>query len=78
LSTHNPYAPKKRNTEVKPETTSVEAANEETSYEVPEGSITKIMKWVDGDSDRAKAAYEVEQAEEKPRTSLLGQLEELF
>jgi hypothetical protein len=73
LSTHNPYAPKKRKSTV------VEAPKVEAPvYDVPEGSITKILKWVDGDSERAKAAYAVEIKDEKPRVSLLGQLEDLF
>jgi hypothetical protein len=71
----NPYAPKKR----KVTTTEVEEIPvEATSYEVPEGSVSAVMKWVDGDVEKAKAAYEVESKEEKPRVSLIGQLEELI
>lgn len=72
MSTHNPYAPKKR--VVKTESPKVETP----ILEVPEGSITVVMKWVNGDSERAKAAYDAEIKEDKPRVSLLGQLEELF
>lgn len=73
MSTYNPYAPKKRQAKVE-EAPKVEAP----VYEVPEGSITVVLKWVNGDSERAKAAYAAEVKDPKPRVSLLGQLEDLF
>lgn len=78
MSTHNPYAPKKQVSEAEAPKAEAQEVEASETLEVPEGSITKIMKWVDGDPARAKAAYEAENSEEKPRVSLLGQLEELF
>jgi hypothetical protein len=75
LSAHNPYAPKRKSIKKTEEPTPVVAA---PVYEVPEGSISVILKWVDGDSAKAKAAYDVELKDDKPRVSLLGQLEDLF
>lgn len=43
---------------------------------VPEGTVSEIMRWVGEDVERAKRALEVEQAHEKPRKSLVEQLNE--
>lgn len=72
MSKSNPYAAKKlRNVSV------VEEVIEAPSNEVPTGSITVILTWVAGDSERAIRAYEEETKSNKPRVSLLAQLEEL-
>jgi hypothetical protein len=44
---------------------------------VPEGSAEVVLSWVDGDPERALAAWEAEQARDKPRTTLLAALEKL-
>jgi aminoglycoside phosphotransferase (APT) family kinase protein len=71
LSKSNPYAAKTKTEAPVPEPVV------ETSYEVPTGSIAKVMDWVDGDSDKARAAYDAE-TEDKQRSSLLSQLKDLF
>lgn len=49
----------------------------ETIAEVPEGIAEVVLSWVDGDPERALAAWDVEQARDKPRSTLLAALEKL-
>ena len=49
----------------------------ETTFDVPEGSVSVIMKWVGDDVEKAKAALAVE-TEGKARTTLIEKLEELI
>jgi hypothetical protein len=72
LSKTNPYAAK-----TKKDVTEVQVETPPVSYDVPTGSIATILNWVDGDADKAHAAFEVE-TEEKGRVSLLSQLKDLF
>jgi len=73
LSKINPYAPKKK--VVAEETV---APVETAVIDVPTGSVSNILKWVGQDADKAKAAYDVEKEDTKPRVSLLTALKELF
>ncbi|MFI6162249.1 hypothetical protein ACIA59_20185 [Micromonospora haikouensis] len=45
--------------------------------EVPDGTADAVLKWVDGDPQRAQAALAAENAREKPRTTLVEALERL-
>lgn len=42
-----------------------------------DGTAAEILAWVGEDQDRAKEALEAEQAKEKPRSTLVKQLEKL-
>lgn len=44
---------------------------------VPDGTADDVMAWVDGDTERARAAVEVESGRAKPRKTLLTKLEAL-
>lgn len=44
---------------------------------VPDGTAEAVLSWVDDDPERALAAWEAEQARDKPRTTLLAALEKL-
>lgn len=44
---------------------------------VPDGTADDVMAWVDGDTERARAAVEVESGRSKPRKTLLTKLEAL-
>lgn len=43
--------------------------------DVPDGTADEILAWVGGDTERALAAIEAEEAREKPRKTLLAKLE---
>lgn len=43
--------------------------------QVPAGSMEKVLAWVGDDAERARVAIEAEQGRDKPRTSLLAELE---
>lgn len=83
-TTYDPYAPFGPNTEspvrdeFPKEEPAVEAVAEETAepttIEVPEGSISAIMKWVGTDVERAKAALAAEQ-DGQQRSTLIAKLE---
>lgn len=45
---------------------------------VPGGSVADVMDWVGDDVERAQAALDVEQAKDKPRSTLVAQLEGLL
>lgn len=47
------------------------------SEPVPDGTAEQVLSWVDGDPERALAAWEGEQLREKPRSTLLAALEKL-
>lgn len=44
---------------------------------VPDGSAKDVLAWVDGDPERATAAWDAEQARDKPRATLLADLTKL-
>lgn len=44
---------------------------------VPDGTVAEVLAWVDGNSGRAVRAWEAEAAKEKPRASLVAELEKL-
>jgi hypothetical protein len=48
------------------------------SEPVPDGTTAEILKWVGDDKKRAQAALDKEQAEEKPRTGLTGELKQIL
>jgi hypothetical protein len=41
----------------------------------PDGTVDDVLGWVDGDPARARAALDAEQAREKPRSTLVTDLE---
>lgn len=43
----------------------------------PAGNIDEILAWVGGDADRARLALEAEEAQSKPRVTLLEELREI-
>lgn len=45
---------------------------------VPDGSVMAVLGWVEGDPDRARAALDVEGAQEQPRVTLVRALHELI
>jgi hypothetical protein len=45
---------------------------------VPEGTTAEILAWVGDDKDRAQRALDTENADEKPRKGLTGDLEALL
>ena len=49
----------------------------ETTFDVPEGSISVVLKWVGDDVEKAKAALAAE-TEGKSRSTLIEKLEELI
>lgn len=51
-----------------------QAARGSASYDVPDGTVVEVLRWVGDDTGRARAALEVEQSKESPRSSLVGQL----
>lgn len=66
-NSHDPrggsYSAKKRTT------------NEPDPDAVPSGTIPEIKDWVGDDSDRAQRALDAENANAKPRATLVGYLE---
>jgi len=71
----NPYAPKSQLKAKAPEQPT--EVKEAITFDVPDGSVKEVLKWVGTDADKARAAYAVE-TEDKQRSSLLSQLKELF
>lgn len=61
----------------------VEAADEqaaapaETADGVPDGNVSDVLDWVDGDADRARQALEAERGRERPRAGLTKQLTQM-
>jgi hypothetical protein len=51
---------------------------EATGSEVPEGTTAEILAWVGDDQERAQAALDAEQASDKPRVGLTGELEKIL
>lgn len=49
----------------------------ETTSRVPAGTAEEILAWVDGDAERAAAAYAAEVGREQPREDLAKALEKL-
>jgi hypothetical protein len=45
---------------------------------VPAGTTAEILRWVGGDKQRAQRALDKEQAEEKPRGGLTGELKRIL
>lgn len=45
---------------------------------VPDGSVTAVLEWVEGDPGRARAALDAEGAQEQPRVTLVRALHELL
>lgn len=48
-----------------------------TSNEPPDGTSTEVKEWVGDDPQRAQAALDKEQANEKPRSTLTEDLQEI-
>jgi len=46
----------------------------EESEGVPDGNVSDILDWVGDDKDRAREALDVERGKERPRASLVKQL----
>jgi hypothetical protein len=49
---------------------------EEEANATPSGTIPEIKDWVGDDTERAQRALDAENANEKPRKSLVGYLED--
>jgi hypothetical protein len=49
-----------------------------TGADVPTGTISDVLSWVDGDPARAQAALDVELAKSSPRVTLLDHLEHVI
>jgi hypothetical protein len=49
----------------------------EPATEVPAGSATEVLAWVDGDQGRAALALDAEKLRPSPRTGLTAQLEKI-
>ena len=45
---------------------------------VPDGTTAEILQWVGDDKEKAQAALDKENADEKPRKGLTGELEEIL
>jgi len=61
------------------ETPAAEATNAAgAGSAVPEGTTAEILQWVGDDKEKAQAALDKENAEERPRKGLTGELEELL
>jgi hypothetical protein len=71
-------------TEQESEETSEEQKTDEDEDEdsddepVPDGTTAEILRWVHGDKVRAQRALDKEQAEEKPRAGLTGELRKVL
>ena len=61
-----------------PSKTSEDVPDNPRQFDVPTGSIKEILEWVDGDKDKAQAALDVEQADDKPRRGLVSELNEIL
>jgi hypothetical protein len=57
-------------------TTSEETPDNPPQLQVPEGSIRELLEWVGDDTTKAESALEAEHKREKPRKSLIADLEE--
>lgn len=58
-----------------------ESAADREAYEsepVPEGTTAEIMDWVGDDADRAQRALDAENENDKPRKTLVSQLENMI
>jgi hypothetical protein len=44
---------------------------------VPDGSAKDVLDWVDNDPDKAKSAAEAERVRDKPRSTLLADLDKI-
>lgn len=53
-----------------------DSANDPDPNEVPSGTVKELKEWVGEDSDRARRALAVENANPKPRASLVSYLED--
>jgi hypothetical protein len=58
-----------------PEELAPEGDEVQADDEVPEGTTAEILAWVGDDQDRAQRALDKENADDKPRTGLTGELE---
>lgn len=77
MSDTDPYAAKTVEPVVVPAPVEEVKSEPETNFEVPEGSVSVVMKWVGDDVEKAKAALAVETTG-KSRTTLIEKLEELI
>lgn len=71
MSESNPYAPQSDAKVVEP--IAVEDTKQE--LEVPKGTVSEVLAWVDNDKERAEAALEAEKAGAK-RVTLISALED--
>lgn len=71
MSAHDPFAPAVA-------VTDEDAGAAAATDDVPDGTITDVMGWVDDDPDRAGRALYVEEQADKPRTRLIARLEEVL
>jgi hypothetical protein len=73
MSDTNPYAPKE---EAVAPVTAVEPEVEEKE-EVPSGTVSEVLAWVDDDKDRAQAALDAEK-DGAARVTLIHALEDIL
>jgi hypothetical protein len=52
--------------------------DEPASEPVPDGSTAEILRWVGTDKQRAQAAFDKEQADDRPRHGLTGELKKVL
>jgi hypothetical protein len=64
--------------EQKPEEEQSSDDEEDDSEPVPDGSTAEILQWVGDDHDRAQRALDKEQADDRPRTGLVGGLNKIL
>lgn len=78
---HDPYAPQdpyiveaKRPESKEPVATPVETPE----VEVPKGTTAEVLEWVGSDKAKAQRALDAEEATDKPRKTLVGELKEIL
>ncbi|PRY56444.1 hypothetical protein [Glycomyces artemisiae] len=54
-----------------------EEAPTEAADAVPDGNVSDVLDWVDGDAEKARQALDVERGRERPRAGLVKQLTQI-
>jgi hypothetical protein len=52
--------------------------DDDSAEPVPDGTTAEILRWVGGDKKRAQAALDKEQADDRPRAGLTGELKRVL
>jgi hypothetical protein len=65
--------------EVKPTPTNTPVISPDADEnDVPQGTVPEVLSWVGDDKDRAQKALDAENENDKPRKSLVSELEEVL